>query len=123
MSWASSGVTPRSGIALPGSIACGFSIHRCRLGPLLTTLPAMYERLPNLVSGGPTRPSAPLTPGTVWQEPQPYPVISCAPRPGSPEGPSAGGAGDRVEQAAGATTRAPAAAIGHSHRSPSFLTP
>src|SRR4051794_41887141 len=101
MSWASSGVTPRSGIALPGSISCGFSIHRCRLGPLLTTLPAMYERLPNLVSGGPTRPSAPLTPGTVWQEPQPYWFVSFAPRPRSPGGTSAGGARDRGGQPAG----------------------
>src|SRR3954465_135911 len=102
MSCASVAVTPRSGIAVPGSTACG-SITQCsRLGPLLTSSPAMYERFPNAVRGGPTSPSAPLTPGTVWQDPHPYRLISSAPRPGSPFGTSAGGVGDSVEHADGA---------------------
>src|SRR4051795_204601 len=99
MSSASVGVTPRFGMALPGSTDCGSITQRCRFGPLFTSFPAMYERLPNRVSGGPTSPSAPLTPGTVWQEPHPYRLISCAPRPGSPLGTSAGGVGDSVEHA------------------------
>src|SRR4051794_27489456 len=50
---ASFSVTPISGMALPGTTACGVRIHVTRLSDVFGSIPAMYFRYANNVSGGP----------------------------------------------------------------------
>jgi hypothetical protein len=56
-------LTPRFGIATPGSIDWGTVIHVMRFAGVLGTSPAMMRRSDHDVSGGPTMPLAPVIPG------------------------------------------------------------
>src|SRR5689334_22060624 len=116
MSCASIALTPRFGMAVPGSTACGSVIHRRRLSALLGSSPAMYDRAPKRVNGGPTSPPARSTPGTVWQEPHPYWAISFAPRSGRPARDSGGGGGEVDAQPVTATTGSAASTVASSQR-------
>ena len=71
MSRASEAVTPTSGMAVRGSTVVGSSIQRTRFPGEFGSTPAIYIRPANPPKGGPTFATAPLTPGTVWQAPQP----------------------------------------------------
>ena len=63
MSRASSGLTPRFGMALAGSKACGFCSHVMMFCGVFCTLPAMNVRDASLSSGGPIAPFGPSIPG------------------------------------------------------------
>ena len=62
MSRAVCSVTPRFGIAVFGSTACGSRIQRTMFSGVFASSPAMIARVAMPVSGGPTFPCAALTP-------------------------------------------------------------
>jgi hypothetical protein len=84
MSWACSTVAPKAGIAVPGSIAGGFRIQFTSWAGMFTSRPLMNCRSAHRVSGGPTSPPGPRTPGIMWQLRQPNALSSSFPRAGSP---------------------------------------